>query len=98
MKTISIHSLSSKFVCCISTSVFYSTRCNNKKHSLTFHSFNDLPFTKSVKEKALDYVSQSTRLRIQDLRDNPGARTMVFEIIYFKIYLFNLATSSYNCT
>lgn len=32
---------------------------------------------KSAKEKALNYVSQSTRIRLQDLKDNPGARTMV---------------------
>lgn len=83
MKIILLYPVSSKFIRCFSTSIFYTVRCNNDANFSTFVSFNNKTNIKSVKEKALEYVSQSTRLKLQDLKDNPGARTMVCKLIYF---------------
>ena len=43
---------------------------------------------KSSTEKALEYVEKAPRIKLQDLRDNPGARTVVCEFYFKQLCIF----------
>jgi hypothetical protein len=60
----------------------YSKPCHQQTDKRQLHNI-----VKSATEKALEYVEVAPRLRIDDLCDNPGARTMVsFTIDVARIY------------
>lgn len=44
----------------------------------------------SASERALCYVEKSSRIQLQDLRDNPGARTRVRNELLAKMIYENL--------
>lgn len=82
-----MHIILPRSICCILNYNFCTVSFNKANFPIN-DSINNSALLKSAKEKALMFVSQSTRIRLQDLKDNPGAKTMVLKVYCKKLLIF----------